>query len=303
MSDPLRAKNPIAERRYAYARAAARDRDFSAAAEVLEQALEVEADWAPAWFALGEARQQLGAFAAARDAFAQALRLDAEDRQGASLRLAALEGREVGALPRAYVARLFDDYAPRFNAHLTGDLAYRGPAVLFDAVQARAPGRRFLRALDLGCGTGLAGVAFRAFVDDLRGVDLSPAMIDEARQAEIYDGLEVGDVVEALAAEPAARVDLILAADVFVYLGELAPAFSAARRALAPGGLLTFTVEAEPGDAFALGETLRFRHSRAYVSRALGAAGLTILTLEPTSTRREAGVEVPGLIVVAGPST
>ena len=146
-------------------------------------------------------------------------------------------------------------------------------------------------------------MAFRAFVDDLRGVDLSPAMIDEARQAEIYDGLEVGDVVEALAAEPAARVDLILAADVFVYLGELAPAFSAARRALAPGGLLTFTVEAEPGDAFALGETLRFRHSRAYVSRALGAAGLTILTLEPTSTRREAGVEVPGLIVVAGPST
>ena len=300
MRDPLSTEYPIAQLRYAYARAAARDRDFAVAAEVLEQTLEIDVGWAAAWFALGEARQQLGDFVAARAAFAEALRLDPEDHQGASLRLAAIEGRQVGTLPRAYVARLFDDYAPRFNAHLTGDLFYHGPAVLYDAVRRLAPGRRFRRALDLGCGTGLAGAAFRALVDDLSGVDLSPAMIEEARQAGVYDALAVGDAVDFLAATPAAGADLILAADVFVYLGELAPALNAARCALAPDGLLAFTLESEPGSTFGLGETLRFRHSHAYLSRALDEAGLTVLTLELASSRREAGVEVPGLAVLVG---
>jgi len=298
--DPLGTEDPIAERRWAYARGAARDGDFSTAAEMLEQALEIDPSWAAAWFALGEARQRLGKFGPARAAFAETLRLDPEDRQGAALRLAALDGRAVGALPRAYVTRLFDDYAPRFSAHLIDDLFYRGPAVLFDAVQRLAPGRRHRRALDLGCGSGLAGVAFRGLVDELTGVDLSPAMIEEARRTGAYDALAEGDVVEFLHGQPGGRADLILAADLFVYVGDISPLLNAAARALAPGGLLAFTVEAEPGDGFHLGETLRFRHSLGYVSRTLGEARLTALTMETASARREAGVAAPGLVVVAG---
>jgi len=298
--DPLRTEDPIAERRYAYAQAAARDGDFSAAAEVLEQAIEIDPLWAAAWFALGEARQRLGAFPPARAAFAETLRLDPEDRQGAALQLAALDGRDVSALPRAYVTRLFDDYAPRFGAHLTDDLLYRGPAALFEAVRRLAPGRHFARGLDLGCGSGLAGAAFRAIVGWLSGVDLSPGMVELARLAKVYDALAVGDGVEFLRCEPPGEADLILAADVFVYLGDLLPTLSAAARALAPGGLLAFTVEAEPGEGYRLGEALRFRHSRAYLVRALGEAGLQAQVLEPSSTRRELGVGVPGWLAVCG---
>ena len=300
MSDPLITQDPIAERRYAYAQAAARERDWPAAAEVLEQTLEIDPRWAAAWFALGEARERLVERDAARKAFAEALRLDAADRQGASLRLAALDGRQPDALPPAYVARLFDDYAPRFSSHLTAELGYRGPQVLSEALNAAAPARRFRRTLDLGCGSGLAGAVLRTQTDVLVGVDLSPGMIEEARRTGLYDALEVGDVVAFLNAEAAGGADLIVAADVFVYLGDLAPALGAAARALAQGGLLAFTVEAEPGEAFSLGASLRFRHSRDYVASALAAAGLRPLTLALASTRREAGADVAGFVVVAG---
>ncbi len=297
--DALVTEDPIAERRYAYARAAARDLDWQTASDVLEQTLEIDPRWSAAWFALGEARQQLSAFGAAGDAFAEALRLDPPDRQGASLRLAALEGRPPGELPAAYVARLFDDYAPRFASHLVDDLGYCGPQVLLDAVQAVAPRRRFRRALDLGCGSGLAGATFRPLVDRLTGVDLSPAMIEEARRSGVYDAIEVGEVAAFLKAQRPGSADLIIAADVFVYLGDLGRTLAAAAAALAADGVIAFTIEVEPGDGFALGETLRFRHSRLYLIEALGAANLQVLSLEAAEVRSEASVQVEGVVVIA----
>lgn len=219
MTDPLVTSDPIAERRFAYAQAAARDRDWLAAVDVLEQTLELDPRWAAVWFALGEARQQLSEFDAAHKAFSEALRLDARDRQGASIQLAALEGRQPDALPPAYIARLFDDYAPRFSNHLTVELGYRGPQILSEAVSTAAPRRRFPRALDLGSGSGLAGAIFRSRVDELVGVDLSPAMIEEAKRTGLYDALQVGDVVDFLREQAPGVADLVLAADVFVYLG------------------------------------------------------------------------------------
>ena len=93
--------DPLAERRYAYAQAAARDGDARTAAEVLEQALERAPDWAPAWFALGEARAALDDATGAAAAFRAALRADPEDAQGAAPRLALLENRETTSLPPA----------------------------------------------------------------------------------------------------------------------------------------------------------------------------------------------------------
>jgi predicted TPR repeat methyltransferase len=130
----------IAERRFAYAKAAAEEGDFRAAAEVLEQALERAPDWAGAWFALGEAREKLCDPDAAAEAFRAALRFDPADAQGATARLA-LIGRGDGpaALPQAYVAQLFDQYAPRFESHLSERLGYRAPALIVEALSAVAP--------------------------------------------------------------------------------------------------------------------------------------------------------------------
>ena len=248
--DPLRCDDPIAERRFLYARAAARERDWTATADVLEQTVEIAPRWAAAWFALGEARQQLGDFFRARAAFAEALRLDPDDAHGASLRLATLDGVPPTALPAAYVARLFDDYAPRFNAHLTVELNYRGPELIAAAIEAAAPGRRFRRAVDLGCGSGLAGAPLRGCIDTLIGVDLSPGMIAEARRTGLYDALLVGDFVAFLVAGAEEDFDLVVAADAFVYLGDLAPALAAIRAALTSDGLVVLSLESESGRVF-----------------------------------------------------
>ncbi|MBL8590174.1 MAG: methyltransferase domain-containing protein [Methylobacteriaceae bacterium] len=288
----------IADRRFAWGAAAAREGDHAAAAELFEQTLEIAPRFAAAWFALAEAREAGGAIEAARAAYARTCELAPDDPFGAGARLARLDGATPAGHAPAYVRKLFDDYAPRFDAHLTGALAYRGPELLRAAVEARGA-RRFARALDLGCGTGLAGLAFADLADRLEGVDLSPAMIEAARARGLYARLEAGEIVAFLAAEAAASADLALAADVFVYLGDLAPVFSATARALAPGGLIAFTTQAIDAGTYRLLDDLRFGHAPDYLRARLEAAGFADIAIEAASTRRDRGVDTPGLVATA----
>jgi predicted TPR repeat methyltransferase len=297
--DPLACSDLMADRRYAYAKAAAADGDWTAAAEMFEQALERAPDWAAAWFALGEARERLGDLDGAADAFRSTLATDPADAQGAAARLALLGKAEPPvALPQAYVARLFDQYAPHFDAHLTEKLGYRAPALIAEALDSTALGRRFARALDIGCGAGLMGQALRERVDHLTGVDLSPAMIAKARERGVYDALEVGEATALLQRSAPEAFNLVVAADSLVYIGDLAPAFAAIATALTPDGLFAFTVETGEGAGFVLGPAMRFAHARAYAEATAARAGLRPLLVQPASARREAGVETAGLICV-----
>jgi predicted TPR repeat methyltransferase len=296
--DPLVSGDLIAERRFAYAKAAADERDWSAAADLFEQTLERAPQWAAAWLGLGEAREKLGDLDAAAQAFQATLAADPADAQGAMARLALIgRGDAPTALPQAYVARLFDEYAPRFDAHLIRNLGYRAPALIADALSAIAPGHRFASALDLGCGTGLMGEALRGRVGRLVGVDLSAAMITKARERGIYHALVVDDATKLMRERP--RVfDLIVAADALVYIGDLAPVFAAVGTALAAEGVFAFSVETYEGDGFKLEPTMRFAHGRPYIEATAKKAGLRPLLIQPASTRREAGADAPGLICV-----
>jgi predicted TPR repeat methyltransferase len=297
--DPLASGDLIAERRFAYARAAAEDGEWGEAAELFEQTLERAPNWAAAWFALGEAREKLGDLDAAAQAFRISLVADPADAQGARARLALIgRGEALEKLPQAYVARLFDDYAWRFDKHLIKNLGYRAPALIADALSAIAPGRRFASALDLGCGTGLMGEPLRARVDRLAGVDLSAAMIAKARERGVYDELIIGDAVAPMR-ERLSAFDLIVAADALVYFGDLAFLFAAVVTALTADGLFAFSVETCDGDGFRLEPTMRFAHSRAYVEATAREAGLRPLLIQSASTRRESGVDAPGLVCVA----
>lgn len=286
-----------ADRRLEWALASAREGDHEAAADLAAQALELAPGFAAAWFALGEAREALGRRDEAAQAYARAAALRPDDPFGAGARLARLSGATPEGLAPAYVRALFDDYAPRFDAHLTGALAYRGPALLRAAVLREGP-RRFARALDLGCGTGLSGTAFRDLCATIEGCDLSAAMIAQARAKGVYDALEAGDLSEFLARRDAGCCDLALAADVFVYLGDLAPVFAAVARVLAPGGVFAFTTQAVEGGTWRLLDDLRFGHSRDWLERALAQAGFSA-RIEDASTRRDRGAEVPGFVVTA----
>ena len=293
----------MADRRFDFARDLQLKGDLVAAADLLLQATELAPGFASAWFTLGEIREKLGEREAAISAFRKAQVSDPEDRHGANLRLMLLGAEPLAAMPQAYVQALFDQYAPRFEASLVGDLGYRGPALLFKAVLAvRAAIRKpafFKRAIDLGCGTGLAATAFAKEVDHFTGIDLSPRMIEKARATGLYEELEVADMVQGLAGKPDASADLILAADAMVYVSDLAPVLREAKRVLMPGGLLAFTAETHGGDGVILGEGLRYAHGARYVRASIGVAGLKLSHFDALSARDEDYTPVPGLVVVA----
>src|SRR5580693_9902225 len=237
----------VADRRYKWALDCAAKGDLPGAADILAQTVELAPGFATAWFALGAIRDQLGDRDGAVTAFAHARDADPEDYHGARLQLARLgSGEAAPAMSETYVRRLFDQYAGRYDAALTGRLNYRGPALLHEAVEAmmRTAERRmrFGAMLDLGCGTGLGGAAFRPHVDRLVGVDLSPAMIDQAKTKGLYDRLVVGDLKRALANEATdkATYHLVLAADVFVYVNDLTPIVASVAHVLAPDGVFAF---------------------------------------------------------------
>jgi predicted TPR repeat methyltransferase len=292
----------IADRRYQLARELEKRGELAGAADLYGQAVEIAPGFASAWFALGEVRLRLGDAALAAAAFGKAIAADPEDRHGAAVQLVRLTGKPA-AMPPGYLRALFDQYAPHYDLSLIEGLNYRGPQLLFDAVTAAGAAlprqAHFHRALDLGCGTGLAGALFAPHIDSLTGVDLSAAMIEQARRGGCYDQLHVGDALAFLSGEIDRSVDLVIAADSLPYVAELAPVFHAIGRVLKIGGSLAFTAETHEGEGVLLGETLRYAHGAAHVLGALADAGLTPVHLQETSYRSEKGIPVPGLVVVA----
>lgn len=293
----------MADRRFEFARDLQLKGDLAAAADLLEQTIELAPNFTSAWFTLGEIRAQLGERDKAIAAFRKSRESDASDQHGAHLHLIRLGEAQLSEMPKAYVQALFDQYAPRFEHVLVNDLDYRAPSLIFKAVvAARVAAKKpalFKRAIDLGCGTGLAAAAFANQVDQLIGIDLSPGMIKEARATGLYAELEVGDMIESLRSKDDASANLVVAADALVYLSDLAPVLSEAGRVLAPGGVLAFTLETHDGSGIVLGEGLRYAHAAEYVRGAIAKAGLKLLTLEPASPRIENNEPVPGLVAVA----
>jgi len=296
----------IADRRYKWALGHAADGDFAGAADILMQTVALAPAFATAWFALGAIRDRLGDRTGAIAAFEKARDADPEDYHGARLQLARLgSGGTAPAMSEPYVRRLFDQYAARYDAALTERLAYRGPALLREAVEQvmRAAERPlyFAAMLDLGCGTGLAGAAFRPLADLLVGVDLAPAMVARAATKKLYDHLVTADLTDFLVTEASrgTKYQLVIAADVFVYVNDLAPVTTAVARLLASGGLFAFTVETHGGDGVKLLSTLRYAHGAPYLRRVLAAAGLSAASFAEIAVRSEKGVPIDSLVVVA----
>ncbi|MDX2221660.1 MAG: methyltransferase domain-containing protein [Rhodospirillaceae bacterium] len=291
-----RSGDPIADARLAMALQWRARGETAAAVELIVQALELAPRWAEARYALAETLAMLGRRDEAQAAMADYLALDPADSMGAAALAHRLNPDIAPILSAAFVRRLFDQYAPTFDHTLTGALNYTAPAQLRAALDAVAPGRRFARALDLGCGTGLMGAAVRDRVDHLAGCDLSPGMIAVARGKGLYDALEAADLVAALAA--ARALDLILAADVFVYVGDLAPVFDGAFGAAAPGALFGFTLQRSSGADVALGDDRRFAHRRGHIEHLAAGAGWRVAVARDAVCRHDQGRPVPGLLVM-----
>lgn len=244
----------------------------------------------PAWLR-AEALARLGRTEEAAEAYRRVLALDPADGFGAQLALAKLgQGATPERAAAAHVSALYDQYAGSFDKDLLGNLDYRGPEVILDGL-TRAGIAGPLDILDAGCGTGLAGLAIKPLARRLDGIDLSEKMAEQARARGVYDQVRIGDLLTLTGS-----YDLVIAADVLIYLGDLAPVLQAVQSVLRPGGHFAFTVERGEGEGYDLRPTGRFAHAEPYLRRIAADHGFAVPLLEPTVTRREAGAPVPGLL-------
>lgn len=253
--------------------------DPAGACEAFARCLALRSDHGAAWCQHGQALRELGRSDEAAASFERALALGDAPVLNAYF-LAALRGQAVPAQPpRAYVEALFDDYAPEFDRHLVDTLGYCAPEVLQRLVTGLGPAG-FASALDLGCGTGLCGPLLRPLAARLVGVDLSGVMLQAAQRRGVYDALHHADGVDHLRAT-AERHDLIVAADVFIYVGDLAPVFEGVARVLRPGGLFAFSVEPAAADVpYRLQPSLRYAHGEAGIRALAARHGLAVAAHE-----------------------
>lgn len=298
----------IADRRADYARMLAESGDFPAAAELMEQALELAPRWTAGWFRFGEYHEKAGETEKAVAAYGKVAELDTEGLFAAELKLAVLGAAETPEQPPSrYVEGLFDDYADRFETSLVEKLDYSVPQKLAELIGKAAGSGVFDTIVDIGCGTGLLGVEIRAFANRLEGFDISQNMLAKAEEKGLYDHLDQAD----LSLEPAAsglfpptlaqhRAGLVAAADVMMYLGSLETVMPLVSALLAPSGFFAFSVEdAGEEDGFVLRESLRYAHSKSYVSELLERTGFSLIEIRKTTIRKDAGKPLSGILFLA----
>lgn len=236
------------------------------AVQAFDQALAHAPTLAEAWSQRAHALRDMGQTAAAVAGYQRALQLGADPELHRYYLAALSPDQPLVNAPAAYVEKLFDQYADDFEAHLVGQLGYQGHSVLLQHLPAE-PGVRFERVWDLGCGTGLCGTLIRPRADHLVGVDLSSAMVAKSRALGVYDSLHAQELV-AFLLQTTEQADLVLAADVFIYVGRLEAVFEALSPRVRRGGWLAFTVEeADPGFDVQLHSSLRYAHALSYLQQ------------------------------------
>jgi predicted TPR repeat methyltransferase len=261
-----------------------------------QRVTELDPGNAQAWTQAGGILKDMGRAPDAAHAFRQALAQGGDQELNTYL-LASVEADAAvpEQAPRHYVEGLFDSYADTFDQHLVERLGYRTPQLLAALLPADEP---LGDVLDLGCGTGLMAPLLHGRASAIDGVDLSSAMLDKARRLGLYRTLHHADVAEHLHTTPE-RHALVIAADVFVYVGALDRVLAGAARVLLPGGRLLFSLEeADAGQALQLRASSRYAHGvDAVVAQACGV-GLALRTLERATLRHDQGRPIRGAMLL-----
>ena len=269
------------------------------ALHALDQAITVEPTLAEAWSQRGSLMRDTGRHSEAARCYEQAL-VHGADETLHRFYLSSVQGGAVPAHPPAlYVQALFDEYADDFQTHLVEQLNYQAHNTLLAPL--RASGQRFERVLDLGCGTGLCGRLIQAQAGVVEGVDLSSAMVGQARASGAYQRVVHGDLL-AFLRESTQPVDLVIAADVFIYVGALDAVFEAVRERLQPGACFAFSVElSTDASELKLLPSLRYAHSPAYIDRLAELNGFCVRQSWQAPLREDQQKPVMGLYVLLEP--
>lgn len=261
------------------------------------QLLEKLVHWWPndaqAHYSLGACLATTGELAAGVAALERALALDPTNHD-IRVALSVAAKRPPPAPMVDSIRKSFDSHAETFDRHLVGHLRYQVPELLREVVAAS--GRRWERMLDLGCGTGLCGIGLRPYVNHLSGVDISQGMIEKASERGVYDSLNLIDGVTFLR-QATVTYDLIVAADVLIYIGDLTELFQEAKLRLAPDGEFWFSIEECAGTGFEVGLSKRYQHSARYIDNVARLAGFKVSHSQEIRVRLEYRKPVRGRII------
>jgi len=286
--------------------------NLGAALQLMQRAQEAQASYRRAialkpglsqpYLNLGRLLQQLGKAGEAEACYIEALAQGLE-REVFQHLLDAAQGASTAQAPPAYVRATFDGFAQQFDRHLIDALGYRIPEMLSSAVRALSPPAQ-MDILDLGCGTGLCGDCLRDLARRLVGVDLAPKMLEVARGRGCYEQLVNAEIGQYLQSLVPASFDLVLAADVLIYIGDVGQVFSEVTRVLRPGGWFAFSIEqpSQACDSYRLEASGRYAQSLAYVRTLAREHGLSERSCGDVAIRKHGAQAMPGqLLVLAKP--
>ena len=259
--------------------------DPEAAIESYKMAIKIKPDHADAYNNMGAALKDKEESGAAIESYKKALEIK-PDYAGPKHLIAALTGSTTDSAPRAYVESLFDDYACKFDNSLVGKLDYKIPKTLAQIILANTTGHSLGSILDLGCGTGLAGVELKGSSQNLEGIDLSSSMLEEARKKNAYDRLIHTDLIEYLSTADL-DFDYFVSTDVFIYVGELSDVFRLIKSRNKCAGKLAFSTEHTEKEGFFLETSGRYSHSKRYIEELCEKFEYRILHFSTTNLRKE----------------
>jgi predicted TPR repeat methyltransferase len=264
---------------------------------VFEAVVQLQPNFELAWSGLANVYRALNNTQGMIDALQRAIAINPDNPATRHL-LQAARGQTPARPNAEYVETFFDGYAARFDQHLVQRLGYKGPEVLCDILAKEFPNQVWTDVLDLGCGTGLLGAAMvqRSPAAKVVGVDLSRNMIEVARARGIYAQLTKADVVEYVSACKD-TYDLVAAADVLIYVGELSALFAGVARCMRTGGVFAFTVEESKVEDFVLDSSGRYAHSRRYLEAQAQANRLTVRSMTTAPLRLDGKGFENGLFV------
>ena len=254
----------------------------SEAEKAFQRALDLSPDLELPYVNLGHLMEQQGKVQEATELYERAMARGL-DPTLFSHYLAAASGRVTHRAPDRWVSATFDNFAPTFDAHVQS-LGYIAPRVLAAMVRSRAA--EMLDVLDLGCGTGQCGLSLSQQKRYLVGIDLSEKMLAQARALGIYDELHLAEVHTWIRGVSAARFNLVIAADVLIYIGDLGDLFHGAARSLQPGGWFAFSSEECESADYTLLPSGRYAQSQPYIRR-LAEPAFTVVAADPAVIRME----------------
>jgi len=249
------------------------------------------------WSRLGELGHITGHRERAREAYESYLELEPDDAEVEQIIVALRDEIPPLRAPDRCIEQLYARFAAGYESNMCDDLSYQAPTRLAEALDAHVPAVEPVDVLELGPGTGLAARVLRPRARVLVGVDLSPAMVEKARETGSYDELVVAEITGWLDGN-ARAFDLVAACDTLIYFGDLRQVLVPAARALTPGGWVAFTVERSAAPDFVLTDSGRYAHSADHIRAAARDAGLDVVSLNEGFLRYEYGEPVTGLVVV-----